>query len=61
LLPLLDLAFAETNPGPLKSVLDLIGVDAPRVLQPLVAPVPELSRKLRAELARLLREEAALS
>ena len=60
LIPLLDLAFAETNPGPLKSVLDLAGIDAPRVLQPLVAPAPELRAKLRAEMARLLQEEAKL-
>ena len=60
LIPLLDMAFAETNPGPLKSVLDLVGVDAPRVLQPLLAPAPELHERLRAETARLLLEEAAL-
>jgi 4-hydroxy-tetrahydrodipicolinate synthase len=60
LIPLLDMAFAETNPGPLKAVLDLVGVDAPRVLQPLVAPAPELREKLRAETARLLSEEGAL-
>jgi 4-hydroxy-tetrahydrodipicolinate synthase len=60
LIPLLDLAFAETNPGPLKSVLDLVGVDAPRVLQPLLAPAPELRQRLRAEMAQLLREEATL-
>jgi 4-hydroxy-tetrahydrodipicolinate synthase len=60
LMPLLDMAFAETNPGPLKSVLDLVGVDAPRVLQPLVPPAPELRARLRAEMARLLQEEAAL-
>lgn len=60
LIPLLDLAFAETNPGPLKSVLDLVGVNAPRVLQPLKAPAAELSRSLRTELARLLKDEAAL-
>lgn len=60
LIPMLDLAFAETNPGPLKSVLDLVGVNAPRVLQPLVAPAPELRGKLRAETARLLQEEATL-
>ena len=59
LIPLLDLAFAETNPGPLKSVLDLVGIDAPRVLQPLVAPAPALREKLRAEMAQLLQEEAA--
>jgi 4-hydroxy-tetrahydrodipicolinate synthase len=60
LIPLLDMAFAETNPGPLKSVLDLVGVHAPRVLQPLVAPAAELREKLRAEMARLLQEEATL-
>ena len=60
LIPLLNLAFAETNPGPLKSVLDLVGVNAPRVLQPLVAPAPELRERLRAEIGRLLREEATL-
>jgi 4-hydroxy-tetrahydrodipicolinate synthase len=61
LMPLMDMAFAETNPGPLKSVLDLVGVSAPRVLQPLVAPADELRERLRAELARLLKDEAALS
>jgi 4-hydroxy-tetrahydrodipicolinate synthase len=61
LIPLLDLAFAETNPGPLKSAMDLVGVDAPRVLQPLVPPAPVLRERLRAELAALLDEEAALS
>ena len=60
LMPMLDMAFAETNPGPLKSVLDLVGVHAPRVLQPLVAPAPELREKLRAEMAQLLQEEATL-
>ena len=60
LIPLLDMAFAETNPGPLKSVLDLVGVHAPRVLQPLVAPAAELRERLRAELTRLLQEEATL-
>ena len=42
LIPLLDLAFAETNPGPLNRCSTSTGVDAPRVLQPLVAPAPEL-------------------
>ena len=60
LVPMLDAAFGETNPGPLKSVMDLVGVHAPRVLQPLVAPAPALSEKLRAELKTLLEEEAAL-
>ncbi|HVJ59698.1 MAG TPA: dihydrodipicolinate synthase family protein, partial [Burkholderiaceae bacterium] len=35
--------------GPLKSVLDLVGVDAPTVLAPLVAPDAELQARLRAE------------
>jgi 4-hydroxy-tetrahydrodipicolinate synthase len=61
LIPLLDMAFAETNPGPLKAVLDLVGVAAPRVLQPLVEPAADLREKLRAEMARLLKEEAELS
>lgn len=60
LIPLLDFAFAETNPGPLKSVLDLVGVQAPRVLQPLVPPATGLRTGMRAEVEALLREEAAL-
>ncbi len=55
LIPFLDLVFAETNPGPMKSVLDLVGVDAPRVLQPLRAAEPELQNALREETERLLR------
>jgi 4-hydroxy-tetrahydrodipicolinate synthase len=54
LIPLMNLAFAETNPGPLKSVLDLIGVDAPRVLAPLVRPAVDLQNRLRAECIRQL-------
>jgi len=61
LIPMLDLAFAETNPGPLKSVLDLIGAAAPRVLDPLLAPAPELQERLRAEMKERLADEAALS
>src|SRR5258706_72531 len=59
LMPLLDLAFGETNPGPLKSVWDLIGVHAPHVLAPLVPAAEDLTRRLRAELAIRLRAEAA--
>lgn len=61
LIPLLDLAFAETNPGPLKAVLDLVGVPSPRVLDPLVPPAADLQQRLRAELAACLRTEAALA
>lgn len=61
LIPMLDLAFAETNPGPLKSVLDLIGAAAPRVLDPLLAPAPELQERLRAEMKERLADEAAVA
>ncbi len=54
LMPLIDLAFAETNPGPLKSVLDLVGIDAPEVLAPLISPAPALQARLRSEVERLL-------
>jgi 4-hydroxy-tetrahydrodipicolinate synthase len=60
LIPLLDLAFGETNPGPLKSAWDLIGVDAPRVLAPLLPAGGELVQRLRAVLAERLRAEAQL-
>ena len=61
LLPLMDMSFAETNPGPLKSVWDLIGVDAPHLLAPLIPADERLSQKLRAELTALLRDEAAMT
>ncbi|AJC21536.1 dihydrodipicolinate synthase family protein [Pandoraea pulmonicola] len=54
LIPLMNLAFAETNPGPMKSVMDLIGVNAPAMLAPLVPPAPALSTELREELRRQL-------
>ncbi len=54
LMPLINMAFAETNPGPMKAVMDMIGVNAPRPLAPLVAPDPGLVARLRSELAGLL-------
>jgi 4-hydroxy-tetrahydrodipicolinate synthase len=57
LIPLMDMAFAETNPGPMKSVMDLIGIDAPRVLDPLVAPAADLQARLRSELRLWLEAE----
>lgn len=54
LIPLLNMAFAETNPGPMKSVLDLIGVHAPVMLAPLVQPDSTLVEQLRAELEKQL-------
>jgi 4-hydroxy-tetrahydrodipicolinate synthase len=54
LIPLMNLAFAETNPGPMKAVMDLIGVDAPHMLAPLVKPDATLAAQLRSELAKQL-------
>jgi len=61
LIPLLDLAFAETNPGPLKSVLDLVGAASPRVLGPLLEPGADLQGRLRSVLEGRLAAEAALA
>jgi 4-hydroxy-tetrahydrodipicolinate synthase len=54
LIPLMNMVFAETNPGPMKAVMDMIGVHAPRVLAPLVSASPTLVAPLRAELERQL-------
>jgi 4-hydroxy-tetrahydrodipicolinate synthase len=54
LIPLMNMAFAETNPGPMKAVMDLIGVDAPRVLAPLISAAPALAANLRSELVAQL-------
>jgi len=56
LMPLIDLAFAETNPGPLKAVLDLVGPSAPQLLPPLVPPAASLEQRLRAEIQQLMIE-----
>ena len=61
LIPLLDMAFSETNPGPLKSVWDLVGIAAPRVLDPLLPAAADLQQRLRAELGACLQAEAALA
>lgn len=60
LIPLMDMAFAETNPGPMKSVMDLIGVAAPAMLCPLVAPASALQARLRAEVEKQLAISEAL-
>ena len=60
LLPLMDLAFAETNPGPMKSVWDRVGVQAPHLLAPLVDCNPALSQRLRAVLDERIAAENAL-
>lgn len=56
LIPLMNMAFAETNPGPMKSVMDLIGVHAPAMLAPLREPGTGLQEALRRECGRLLDE-----
>ncbi|MBG9387973.1 dihydrodipicolinate synthase family protein [Caenimonas aquaedulcis] len=61
LIPLMDLAFAETNPGPLKSVWELVGVKAPHVMAPLLPPGAELRSSLHGELSARLKDEAALA
>ncbi|HKW94228.1 MAG TPA: 4-hydroxy-tetrahydrodipicolinate synthase [Methylomirabilota bacterium] len=48
LLPLLDAAFAETNPGPLKEAMAMIGLPVGHVLRPLERPRPETMVKLEA-------------
>lgn len=54
LIPFMNMAFAETNPGPMKAVMDMVGVEAPRMLAPLVQPAPALVAAFRAELGRQL-------
>lgn len=54
LIPFMNMAFAETNPGPMKAVMDMVGVEAPRMLAPLVQPAPALVAAFRAELSRQL-------
>ncbi|MDR5763345.1 4-hydroxy-tetrahydrodipicolinate synthase [Caballeronia sp. LZ035] len=54
LIPLMQLMFAECNPGPLKTVLDVLGIDSTRVLAPLVNSAPDLTARLREELVRQL-------
>lgn len=61
LIPLLDMSFAEVNPGPLKAAWDLIGVDAPHVLAPLIPAHDDLRTKLRAELSSRLKDEAVFA
>ncbi|KJC61497.1 ABC transporter permease [Bradyrhizobium sp. LTSPM299] len=56
LIPFMNMAFAETNPGPMKAVMDMVGVNAPRMLAPLVQPADALVASFRAELRRQLAE-----
>ena len=53
-MPMMAAAFGETNPGPMKSVLDLFGISAQKVLTPLDTCQPERTATLRAEVQALL-------
>jgi 4-hydroxy-tetrahydrodipicolinate synthase len=52
LLPLNDALFIETNPGPLKYALSLLGKIAPEIRLPLVLPSEENRRRIRRVLQR---------
>lgn len=51
--PLLDAAFAETNPGPLKEAMAMLGMPVGPVLRPLQRPRPETVAKLAAAIGTL--------
>jgi len=60
LIPLMNLAFGETNPGPIKSAWDLVGVHAPQLLAPLMDCAPALAERFRAELSRQIERADAI-
>jgi 4-hydroxy-tetrahydrodipicolinate synthase len=51
--PLLDAVFSETNPGPLKEAMAMVGLPVGHVLRPLQRPRPETMDRLRAAVAAL--------
>ncbi len=53
LLPLLDAVFSETNPGPLKEAMAMLGMPVGHVLRPLQQPRPETMEKMRKAIAEL--------
>lgn len=52
--PVLRLIFAESNPGPLKEAMKMIGIDCGDPLLPLVKPQQQIVDSLKAELKKLL-------
>lgn len=52
LLPLHEVMFVESNPGPVKSALEMMGILGPEVRLPLVWPSASSSAKVREELLR---------
>ncbi|CAM3427290.1 2,4-dihydroxyhept-2-ene-1,7-dioic acid aldolase [Hydrogenibacillus schlegelii] len=63
LMELNDLLFVETNPGPVKAALGLMGKITPYVRPPLALPGPELTERIRTTLLRygLLEEATQIS
>lgn len=51
LLPLNEALFLETNPGPLKTAMGMLGLCEPHLRLPLVPPSPENTERLRRVLA----------
>lgn len=51
LLPLNEVLFLETNPGPLKWLLGRLGIAPPHLRPPLAEPAPETQRRLEDVLA----------
>lgn len=59
LLPLNEVLFLETNPGPLKWVLGRLGIAPPHLRPPLAEPGPETQRRLGTTLAEYGLERAS--
>ncbi len=55
LLPLMDAAFSEVNPGPLKEAMAMVGLDVGHPLRPLVIPSDENMTRLKAAVEGLLK------
>jgi len=54
LTPILCLVFAESNPGPLKEAMKVIGIDCGDPLPPLSRTTDEIAHGLRTEIAKVL-------
>lgn len=52
-LPLMDINFIESNPGPVKAAMAMLGLCEPVWRLPIVAPKPESQQKIRAVLESL--------
>jgi 4-hydroxy-tetrahydrodipicolinate synthase len=54
LLSLMDAAFAECNPGPIKEVMGMIDIDVGHALRPLTPPNQDNLKRLRTAVRKLL-------